>query len=141
MPYNVKESPSAIGANKNEGIIIPTRQRIKVDSRVTVDAPFPGIDTGSAMKVNGSTFASEAEEFAEIQGPVLEIFEYWMLVITALALPRLLKTTDWSTPPGCWPVMTPEKLRVFGVIVRRWASLCAIPFNLVGVLMLYPEAA
>jgi hypothetical protein len=43
------------------------------------------------MKVNGPTFAPEAEEFAEIQGPVLEIVGYWMLVITALALPRLLK--------------------------------------------------
>jgi hypothetical protein len=33
---------------------------------VTVDAPFPGIDAGSAMKVNGPKFAPEAEEFAEI---------------------------------------------------------------------------
>jgi hypothetical protein len=29
------------------------------------------------MKVNGLTFASEAEEFAEIQGPVSEIVQYW----------------------------------------------------------------
>ena len=27
------------------------------------------------------------------------------------------------------------------MIFRRRASLCAIPFNLIGVLMLYPEAA
>ena len=64
---------------------------------VTVDAPFPGIDTGSAIKLNGSKFASEAEEFAEIQGSVLEIVEYWMLVITALALP---KTTDGLRLPA-----------------------------------------
>ena len=43
------------------------------------------------MKVNGPTFALDAEEFVEIQRPVSEIVEYWMLVITALALPRLLK--------------------------------------------------
>ena len=61
-------------ANKNEGIIIPTRQRIKVNS--TVDAPFAGIDASSAMKVNGPTFAPEAEDCAEIQEPVLEIVEY-----------------------------------------------------------------
>ena len=61
---------------------------------MTVDSPFPGIDAGSAMNVNGPTLAPEAEAFAEIQGPVSETVEYWMLEIAALALPKLLKITD-----------------------------------------------
>ena len=86
---------------------------------VTADALFPGIEAGSAKKVNGPTLAPEADEFAEVQGPVSDTIEYWTLVMTALVSPRLLKMTEWFTPSACWPVMTPEKLTVFGAIFKR----------------------
>lgn len=58
---------------------------------MTVDAPFSGIVAGSAIKVNGPIMALAAVEFTEIQGPVSETIEFWMLVMTAFALPKLLK--------------------------------------------------
>jgi hypothetical protein len=58
---------------------------------MTVDTPFPGIVAGSAIKVNGPIMAPAAVEFTEIQGPVSETVEYWMLVMTAFALLKLLK--------------------------------------------------